>query len=402
MSGKNKRILVITERYAPEPFLVTDLAETWAKEGHAVTVVTQIPSYPGDKIYNGYKNIKLCEILNGVRVVRFPTVTGYSKSLFRKILNYLMFMLREVWFAFKESRHADAVFVYHTGPLTQALAVIPIKIVRKIPVTIWTQDVWPDAVFAYGFPQAGAFAVILKQFVKMIYRFCDTILVTSPGFLERLKPYTKGKTVAFVPQWVPDEVLKCEPAPFAFDDKGTKFIFTGNIGSMQALDVVIKAFAQLKNHNIILYILGNGNKRNEFEALADSLGATNVIFLGSVPQRQVLSCIQQCDYSVLSLSPNKLISLTIPAKFQTYLAAGKPILAVTSGEVAKLVTQEAIGIACNPDVDSIMAGIKIIASGNYSCDNINKNIQKLQDVYSKYNCLERINKYLGAVPNHHN
>ncbi len=401
MSGKNKHILVITERYAPEPFLVTDLAEAWVKQGNNVTVVTQIPSYPGDKIYKGYRNSHSVETLNGVRIVRFPTVTGYSKSLVRKILNYLMFMLREVWFAFKESRHADAVFVYHTGPLTQALAVIPIKIIRKVPITIWTQDVWPDAVFAYGFPQTGAFAVILKQFIKTIYRYCDTILVTSPGFLERLKPYTKGKTVAFVPQWAPDEVLKCEPAPFALDDSRTKFIFTGNVGSMQALDVVIKAFAELKNENVVFYILGDGNKRRDFEKLAEAIGASNVKFLGSVPQKQVLSCIRQCDFSVLSLSANKLIGLTIPAKFQTYLAAGKPILAVCEGEVAKFVRGKDIGIVAEVKVEAVKNTLQTIISARESSKRIwIENIIGVQSFFNKSDCATAIYKSLISRKNY--
>ncbi|AEJ18689.1 glycosyltransferase family 4 protein [Gracilinema caldarium] len=393
MCGKNKKIIIITERYAPEPFLITDLAEEWVKQGNEVTVVTQIPSYPGDKIYKGYKNSKLVETINGVKIVRFPTVTGYSKSLYRKILNYLLFMLRELWFAFIASKDADAVFVYHTGPLTQALAVIPIKIFRKIPITIWTQDVWPDAVFAYGFPEQGAFAVILKNFVKFIYYFCDTILVTSPGFIERLKPYTKNKIVEFIPQWVPDEIMKCDPSPFNLTEGASKFIFTGNLGSMQALDVVIKAFAELKQEDIVLYILGDGNKRKDFELLAKSLDATNIKFLGSLPQRQVLHCIRQCDFSVLSLSPNKLISLTIPAKFQTYLAAGKPILAITAGEVSRLIQENNIGIACYPDKDLIIKSIKELIATNKSAS-FTRNLLRLQPQFDRNKIINTISYYL--------
>jgi len=357
MSGKNKRILIITERYAPEPFLVTDLAETLVKKGHKVTVITQIPSYPGDKIYKGYSNRNITENLNGVRVVRFRTVTGYSKSLFRKILNYLLFMVREIWYSFKESGAVDTVFVYHTGPLTQAVAIIPIKLFRKLPVTIWTQDVWPDAVFAYGFPNKGVFAILLKKFVKFIYLFCDHIFVTSPGFIKRLEPYVKDKNIQYVPQWIPDLVLKKEPHQFSFFKNKVKFIFTGNIGSMQALDLVIKAFSKVKYNNIILYILGDGNYKEKYEKLANELDADNIIFLGKVSQEKVLSCINECDYTVLSLSNNKLINLTIPAKFQTYLAGGKPILAINNGEVASYINELKIGISTNYNIESIINGI---------------------------------------------
>ena len=302
-------------------------------------------------------------------------------------------MFRELWFAFKASKNADAVFVYHTGPLTQALAVIPIKIFRKIPITIWTQDVWPDAVFAYGFPDQGTFAVILKSFVKLIYYFCDTILVTSPGFINRLKPYTQNKKVEFVPQWAPDEVMKSEPSPLTLSDGKWKFIFTGNIGRMQALDVVIKAFAELKQEEVVLYILGDGNKRKELEALAKNLNAANIKFLGSLPQKQVLHCIQQCDFSVLSLTPNKLISLTIPAKFQTYLAAGKPILAITVGEVSKLIYENDIGVSCFPDENKIIQSVKtIINSSNY--DIWNTNILKLQSLYNRNKIILKLSQYI--------
>lgn len=55
MFGKSKKILIITERYAQKPFLVIDHAKSWVEHGNAVTVVTQIPSYPGDKIYRGIR-----------------------------------------------------------------------------------------------------------------------------------------------------------------------------------------------------------------------------------------------------------------------------------------------------------------------------------------------------------
>ena len=43
-----------------------------------------------------------------------------------------------------------AIFIHNTGPLTFA---VPGKIANSIYkkyTTIWTMDVWPDAVYAYG------------------------------------------------------------------------------------------------------------------------------------------------------------------------------------------------------------------------------------------------------------
>ena len=42
--------------------------------------------------------------------------------------------------------------------------------------------------------------------------------------------------------------------------------------------------------------------------------------------------MRQCDFAVLPLIANPLVALTVPAKFQAYLSAGRPIMAVAGGE----------------------------------------------------------------------
>lgn len=190
------RLLIITERYSPENFLVNDLVAAWVNRGYRVSVLTQVPSYPADRPFKGYPNRHSLRLENGVRVRRFRTVFGYKKSLARKILNYAAFMLRASWYGLFEIPRHDAVFVYHTGPLTQALPLAMAKFLFKKQTFIWTQDVWPDTVFAYGFPNRGAFAVLLKAFVRFIYASCDRVCVSSEGFIDRVRPYLRSASEA--------------------------------------------------------------------------------------------------------------------------------------------------------------------------------------------------------------
>lgn len=353
-------VLVISERYYPERFLINDLVNQLVLDGADVRVLTQAPSYPEDRLYPGYENRTTRLIENGVQVTRFKTVLGYKRSLVSKLLNYLSFMLRACIHILRESRGVDAIFVYHTGPLTQALPIVLVKLFRRTHTVIWTQDVWPDTVFAFGFPSKGAFAVVLKAFVRFIYRFCDEILVSSPGFVQRLKPYCPpGTTLRFVPQWVPDAFLRTKPPSVNLSGKGTRFIFTGNLGTMQNLENVIRAFGKVNPDTATLLLLGDGNSRARFEELVERERIRNVRFLGTVDVSEVKACIEACDFSVLSLSSNKLISLTIPAKFQTYLAAGRPILSVAQGEATSMVRSEGLGLAADPDdIDAIVEAIK--------------------------------------------
>lgn len=398
--GMKGTVLVITERYFPERFLINDLVQELAARGHSLRVLTQVPSYPEDRLYPGYPNTLSRSQEGPVQVTRFKTVLGYRRSLIRKILNYAAFMARACLLALRESRDADAVFVYHTGPLTQALPLALIKPFKKKRTVIWTQDVWPDTVFAYGFPDTGAFAVLLKAFVRFIYRFTDVVLVSSPGFVGRLAPYLgKRNSARFVPQWVPDAFQKGDAVQVTLPGQGAKFVFTGNLGTMQNLENLIRAFARVSPETATLFLLGDGTARARLEALVDELHVQNVCFLGSVEQSRVKAYIQACDFSVLSLTGDRQVSLTVPAKFQTYLAAGRPIFAVASGEVRALVDKENLGPSADPDdVDGISRQIERAAHSTASeRADWARNATTLLGQYDKKAIVEGIEKALFAT-----
>lgn len=397
----NNKVLVITERFFPEQFLINDLIQNWVADGIKVNVLTQVPSYPYDKVYRGYSNTNI-SVNNdlGANVYRFKTVLGYKKSVIRKILNYFSFMCLSTFHVLKASKDCKTVFVYHTGPLTLAFSVIILKLLSNKKIIIWTQDVWPDAVFAYGFPSQGPFAVILKYLVKTIYRNVDSILVSSPGFVERVKPYIpKNTSVTYIPQWVPDEFHENVSANIEYIPNTKRFVFAGNIGKMQGLDNIIKAFHLVYKNNpdIYLYILGDGTYKNKLIDLVNHENIKNVIFLGRVNSNQVKYCLDKADFLLLPLIKNELIELTIPAKFQTYLACKKPILAVTNGEVSSIVKEFNIGETADPDsIESIVESIKILNTYSIKkieqCEKIMESL--LKTTFNKTNIVAKINNFV--------
>ena len=50
------KILIVCDHFYPEEFIINDLATEWSNNGHEVNVLTQNPSYPKGKVYEGYKN----------------------------------------------------------------------------------------------------------------------------------------------------------------------------------------------------------------------------------------------------------------------------------------------------------------------------------------------------------
>ena len=68
--------------------------------------------------------------------------------------------------------------------------------------------------------------------------------------------------------------------------------------------------------------------------------------------------IAASDIQIVSLKDNPLLRVTMPSKVQTSLAAGRPVLAHASGDVADLVVGSGAGLAAAPgDVPATMSAI---------------------------------------------
>ena len=76
------KILVVCQYYYPEPVRITDICEELVKQGHSVTVLTDVPNYPMGNIYDEYKKNKnkRIENINGVEVHRVFTIPRKKNS----------------------------------------------------------------------------------------------------------------------------------------------------------------------------------------------------------------------------------------------------------------------------------------------------------------------------------
>ena len=56
----------------------------------------------------------------------------------------------------------------------------------------------------------------------------------------------------------------------------------------------------------------------------------------------------------MSLSKDKFLNYTIPAKLQTYFSIGKPIIASASGETKKIILDSRAGFCSPPENDHLL------------------------------------------------
>jgi len=336
------KILIVVERFYPEDFLVNDLAAEWKRQGHDVEVLTQVPSYPFDKIFDGYKNktYQTTREFNDIPVHRVSTIFGYNTSVKRKVLNYLHFALLTSLWALWNGRKYDRVFVYHTAALTMASAVVPLKWLWRKPITIWTQDLWPDAVWGFGFKPSKWKSALLNAFVRFIYARCDRITVSCRRYVKRIKELT-GRDAEWVPQWEPSCM---ELSPKEDNDKAV-FMFAGNMGVPQNLDNVIAGYERAALPDAELWLVGGGVM---LEPLREKFGdVKGVKFCGRQPRAEMPNWFAKADALIISLTDK--YCLTLPGKFQSYIKTGKPILGIINGEARELIEENDIGFTANPD-----------------------------------------------------
>ena len=94
---------------------------------------------------------------------------------------------------------------------------------------------------------------------------------------------------------------------------------------------------------------------------------------------EMLSLLKKSDFLILPLVSKKIIELTLPAKFQAYLAAEKPIFAVCKGAAAEAVESEKIGMVADPDnIEEIAKGFSRLSELEKSqCDDIKQRMHLL-------------------------
>lgn len=355
------RILVFSEVFHPEDFMINDLVREWVKMGHEVEVVTQYPSYPQSYVFEGYVNkVFQTEDWDGVKIHRYPFVEGYRDSRLKKVRNYYSFVRGGKKVVDSLSGKYDCAFVSQTGPLTVAYPALYAKKKLGISVNIWTYDIWPDAVYGYGIPKNAATEAMLGRMIRKIYGGCDRIFITSKKFAETIGRYS-DKECVYAPNWL--RPVENVVSAVRLEPEKIHFTFTGNVSRYQNLINTVEGFAKAELEHAQLDIIGDGSYLTEVKEAAAKAGAKNVVFHGRRPYNEMYDVMMQSHVLLLPLMPNEGIEKTEPLKLQSYLQAGKPIFGILNGAGREIIEENRLGLCAEPtDTTAIAEGFEKMVS----------------------------------------
>jgi len=346
-----KKILFVSQYFVPEFFRGNDIAADWAKRGYDVTVVTGIPNYPKGKFFSGYGLFKRRrEVINGVKVIRIPIVPRGNGSKVMLLLNFLSYGFNaSVFLFFLLIRNKyDLCFIQQLSPVNMALPGIWFKRLTGKPLYTWVLDLWPESLQYAGHIKNKFVLGLFDCIVRSEYRLSDKILIGSREFEKSilLRGNYRDK-IEYFPNWADDVFLSEYDVQIPMFPSGFKVMFAGNIGESQDFDSIVAAAELLSDSDDIKFIVvGDGRKKVWLDEQIVARGLQNRIYtFGRYPIESMPAFFNEADVMLVSLKGDEIFRLTAPAKIQAYMAAGKPIVGMISGEGNALIKDSGCGVA---------------------------------------------------------
>jgi len=341
------RVLVFSQHFWPESFRINEVTRALADAGVEVRVLTGKPNYPEGAVFPGYRaGGTLTEDWDGIPIHRVPLAPRGGGGGARLVANYLSFIASAALDgpALLGGWRPDIVFVYATSPLLQATAAVRIARHARARLVIWVQDLWPESLSATGFVTNAAALGAVERWVRWIYARADLLLAQSDACVAPIRALAGATPVAVHPN--PAEPAPDRTAPPAVTlPPGFNIVFAGNFGAAQGLETVLEAATLLKDMAGINFVMvGSGRLDDMLRREAAKRGLANLHFTGRFSPDRMPGIFAEADALLATLGRQPILGLVVPSKVQSYLAAGKPILAAMDGEGARVVLEAGAGL----------------------------------------------------------
>jgi len=349
-------ITIVTQWFPPEHapigYMLQELGDELARQGHHVTVITGFPNHPRGVVFDGFTKCWLKkETLGDVEVLRTWLFTSPSRSLLSRANTFLTFTATSLWTLLRHTK-PDVIFGVFQ-PLTVGLSLTLAKALKASRLVLNVQDLHPDALVSMGVLKNRGVVALFRRLETFGYRHADALVVISEGFRAHvIQRGAEPNRVVVIGNWIDTDALKCEEpdnevrATLGASDGTFLVLYAGTIGYASGAEVLVDAARLLATEPTIrIAFVGEGPLIPTLKMRVESADLHNVSFLPFQPREKVPRVQASCDVAVVSLRPGHG-RLSVPSKILGYMAAGRAVVAsVDSGsETAELVEAACCGI----------------------------------------------------------
>jgi glycosyltransferase involved in cell wall biosynthesis len=324
------KVALIADAFPPSitsaAIQIRDLSLEFVNQGHDITVFI-----PDSDLLQPHE----ISYLNGVCVVRLKACrtkdVGYIKRTFGEfMLSYFMwFNLRNLQIDLEKF---DGV-VWYSPTIFFGPFVRYIKSKSKCKAYLIIRDIFPEWAFDLGLIRKNIPYFIFKLVAHYQYATADIIGVQAKSnevfFIDWQRLNTKLEVLH---NWLSNNTN----SSCSIDISKTKlsnrkiFVYAGNMGIAQSVDVLIDLADQLRaKKNIGFIFVGWGSDLQKIKQDALNRHLDNVLFYDAIDPSEIKGIYQQCHVGLVSLDFRHKIH-NIPGKFLSYMQAGLPVLAIVN------------------------------------------------------------------------
>lgn len=161
---------------------------------------------------------------------------------------------------------------------------------------------------------------------KEAYQLVDRLLAVSPSLQEQIKKHF-GKESEVVYDMVDQYFLDVPLAKRPSGNEPFRFASCGSLIPRKGFDVLIKAFAKIKDSTAELLIIGDGPEKDALKELSQTEGvASRVRLLGRIPREEIASVYATCSAFALASRAE-----TFGVSYIEAMAMGIPSIATPCG-----------------------------------------------------------------------
>jgi len=322
------KIVLIADAFPPMKtsgaVQIKDLVTELGEQGHEVTVL--LPDATLKKSWN------IETFASNVTVLRLKAMPTKDISYFKRAIGEHMlsfFMYRHL----KKSSLKDMIWeglIWYSPTIFLGALVEKLRKESGCRTYLILRDIFPEWAVDMGLLKKGAIYRYFKGVERRQYAQANVIGVQTPSNLAYFEEHHSsiGGRVEVLNNWLSDP--NPEPCSINIPESplsGRKiFVYTGNIGIAQGMDILLDLASVLQNDESIGFMfVGRGSAVVEMKEKSARLSLSNILFYDEIRPNEIPSLLEECYAGLIALDPRHRND-NIPGKFLAYMQSGLPVL----------------------------------------------------------------------------
>lgn len=377
------RLLLISEFFYPYKTstqkILTELSEDLVEYGMDVSVLTSKNAYR-EKVQKVSKE----EVYKGIKIKRVFSTKLARDSKVGRLINYGTFTF-SIFLNLIFKKDYDKILFVSNPPLIPYLGYL-LKGLRGKEYIYLVHDIYPDVAERLGVIKERSFiSNLMNKINNKIYKNAEKVIVLGQDMKNVIKEKgVDSEKIKIVTNWA-DKTnnfkVKVKESFFKAYKMKAKFniVYTGNISKVHSIDSIIETAIKLKeDENIMFTFVGDGNRKEYIKNIIDRENLTNIQVLDYMFGEEYNNMLNSADIFISTLQKG-IEGLGVPSKTYTYMAVGKPIIAIMDrkSEIGTVVEKFNLGKRFNSnEVTEIAEYIYYLKENNEEYKRVSDNVTK--------------------------